>query len=152
MRLLKLPHKYIRRIPQYAIMFGFIAGQGAPLYSSNLVDLVINFIFDGKDLLAKEHSEEIQKQQYGYAGYLRVESRRGVHNPLVLAYMNKYFHQFRGVVELCSALETTMKRHDEKWWQFLQGAGSLSGRRDYVDLYLCRFIPDPELIRAIKSL
>ncbi len=141
-------------------MIGIVVGSGAPLYPSNLVDLIVNFIQDAQDLLLKENSEEMRAREHGYAGYLRVESRRGVHNPLVLAYMRKHFYQYRGIVELCSTLETTVKKYDEKWWDFLQehyNPREVAGDQRRISnsgdlLYLCRFIPESEVARAIKSL
>lgn len=138
-------------------MFGFIVGQGAPLYSSHLVDLAINFIFDGKDLLAKEHSEEMLKDRYGYGGYLRVQTSEGVHNPLVLAYMEKYFNQFRGITELCNTLEATVKRYDEKWWEGMKSYYSSKNYSEILEsnmkrIYLLRFISKSDLARALINL
>jgi len=141
-------------------MFGFVAGQGTPLYSSHLVDLAINFIGDGKNLLALEHAEEIQQQQYGYGGYLRGHTGAGVHNPLTLAYMMKFFPQFPSIPKLCHSIDEMVQKYDSQWWKEMNSyydpkeiAQRLSKHdQNFSDLYLLRFMLPFDLARALKRL
>ena len=142
-------------------MIQLLIGTGQPWYPANLVDLVVNFIQDSRNLLEKEHSKEINAEQYGYAGYLRVQSVEGVHNPLVLAYMKKYFGQFRGISELCSTLEATVRKYDKNWWNLLNEEfycqnvsrqSGISGGTGGQKCYLLRFISESEIKSAIKTI
>ena len=141
-------------------MIQLLIGTGQPWYPANLVDLVVNFIQDSQHLLEKEHYEEIKTEPYGYAGYLRVQSAEGVHNPLVLTYMKKYFGQFRDISELCTTLEATVRKYDEKWWNFLNReynpqevlrSMQKTGKIQPPGFYLLRFISESDLIAALRN-
>ena len=145
---------------QLIAMFQIIAGQGAPLYSSNLVDLAINFICDGKDLLTLEHSEEIRQQKYGFGGYLRVHTKDGVHNPLTLAYMRKFFPQFPSIPKLCHSIDEMVQKYDSQWWKERNSdynPRKISQRlqhndHNFSDLYLLRFMSPLDLAKALRGL
>ena len=133
-------------------MFKRILGKiSQPLYPENLVDLVINFIVDANNLFDKEHSKDLGK--HGYAGYLRVTSRRGVNNPLVLRFVRETFGGFDGISDICDRIESRFRRYDNEWWESFSKIDlnkileCYRARDDhnYEDTYLNRFIPKAEL-------
>ncbi|MEK6947143.1 MAG: hypothetical protein AABX32_06055 [Nanoarchaeota archaeon] len=123
-----------------------------PLYPSNLVDIIINFVIDSNRLFGEEHSPNLDK--YGYAGYLRVISHSGVNNPLVLRFVRETFGVFGGVPDICDRIESVSRRYDNEWWESLSKTFDLKNilsayrtkdDHNYEGTYLNRFIPKAEL-------
>ena len=116
-------------------------------YTREEIILALDFLAEAQKLLERENSKDIG--QYGYAGELRVDSTRGISNPLALKYMKKGFGEFKQITNVCDLVEETFRKYDSGFWNFLSEQcgddacikNSIRGRM----LWLGKYIPPKNL-------